>query len=213
MRNTDPVRSSEVSLDRILAASEEEFGRHGYGRTSMASIAARAQVSKELIYHYFERKDLLYAETVNRFGLALWHHLLATEFDRPDALGVIRDFASRVEAFYRDNRHAARLMLDQVFEMGEAFRAETRQISLRAELFKRLDAVLARGVADGCVEPGLTAQRLFFLTISLTVGEMVVSALMPSFAVDPATSSDSLSEIADIMVKVAVSNVKSFDGN
>lgn len=45
---------------QILQAAVEEFGTHGYAMASIVSIAARAGISKPLVYQYFGSKDQLY---------------------------------------------------------------------------------------------------------------------------------------------------------
>ncbi len=204
MSNGDEAaRGTEASLARIYAAAEEEFGRSGYGRTSVQSIASRAGVSKELIYHYFQRKDALYSETINRFGMAFWRHLLATRFRRPDPVAALHEFVRRVGDFYHDNSHAAHFLIDQVFERGKDFRAEPRQIELRKHLFAELDSVLERGRQAGLIDPAMTASRLFFLAVGMTIGDMTVGALLPAFALSPDEQRNARLRVPDLIVRLA----------
>jgi AcrR family transcriptional regulator len=208
MRKQDVAggRRADHSVERIYAAAETEFGRSGLGLTNIDAIAKRACVSKELIYHYFKRKDQLYAETINRFGVSFWNHLLETDFTQSNSLQVVRAFAYRLASFYRDNTHAARFVLDQVFRDGAQFRAERRQVALRTELFGSLTPVLARGVAAGVIDPHMSAPRLFFLAVSVTLGRLAVTSLLCAFQlelpeldyeIDPAL------DVAELVVKLA----------
>lgn len=53
------------SRQRILDAALRLFGRRGYGEASVAAVARSADVSKGLVYHYFDTKrDLLEAVMV-----------------------------------------------------------------------------------------------------------------------------------------------------
>lgn len=54
----------QSSTSRILEAALALFAEEGYDRTSMASIAKKAKVSKGLIYNYFESKEDLLKELV-----------------------------------------------------------------------------------------------------------------------------------------------------
>ncbi|QEC53740.1 TetR family transcriptional regulator [Anseongella ginsenosidimutans] len=47
----------DKSRQKILAAAFELFAEKGYSQTPVDSIAAKANVSKGLIYHYFENKE------------------------------------------------------------------------------------------------------------------------------------------------------------
>lgn len=125
------VRSADDSIERIYRAAEIEFGKEGLGLANVDRIAQRAGVSKQLIYHYFKRKESLYTETVNRIGTSFFKDLLSTDLEHPDPLQVVRDFAYRTTKFYADNNYAARLVLDQVLKGGANFHANRRHIILR----------------------------------------------------------------------------------
>jgi len=47
------VRDREVTVPAILAAAEIEFGTNGFAAARTESIAARANVVKGMIFHYF----------------------------------------------------------------------------------------------------------------------------------------------------------------
>lgn len=50
-------KAQDKSREKILTAAFELFARRGYAQTSVDSIAAKAAVSKGLIYHYFDSKE------------------------------------------------------------------------------------------------------------------------------------------------------------
>ncbi|MFI5496995.1 TetR/AcrR family transcriptional regulator [Actinoplanes sp. NPDC051859] len=52
----------------ILDAAAHEFARKGYARGSTAEVAARAGISKPMIYEYFRSKDGLYLTCVEQAG-------------------------------------------------------------------------------------------------------------------------------------------------
>lgn len=55
----------------ILDAAAEEFGTKGYARGSTAALAARAGITKPMIYEYFSSKDGLYLACLDRAGSRL----------------------------------------------------------------------------------------------------------------------------------------------
>ncbi|MDQ0232072.1 TetR/AcrR family transcriptional regulator [Metabacillus malikii] len=61
------IRNAERTRQNILQAAREEFFDKGYTGTRIESIAKRAGVNKQLIYHYFKGKDELINETINAF--------------------------------------------------------------------------------------------------------------------------------------------------
>ena len=56
----DPAVRDSAAYRRILAAAESCFGTLGFQKTTIVEIAAAAQVSKPLVYRYFESKEHLY---------------------------------------------------------------------------------------------------------------------------------------------------------
>ncbi len=50
----------------ILDAAEDEFAEHGFDGTRMVAIAKRAGVTHGLLHYYFDSKDRLYEEVVDR---------------------------------------------------------------------------------------------------------------------------------------------------
>ncbi|MER6675060.1 TetR/AcrR family transcriptional regulator [Streptomyces sp. NPDC000983] len=55
----------------ILDAAAEEFGRRGHAGGSTRDVAARAGISKPMIYEYFGSKDGLYLACLDRAGSRL----------------------------------------------------------------------------------------------------------------------------------------------
>lgn len=65
------IRDAERTRKKILAAAKEEFFEKGYNGTRVESIAKRAGLNKQLIYHYFKGKDELINETIAEFVTTL----------------------------------------------------------------------------------------------------------------------------------------------
>jgi len=65
------IRNAERTRKLILEAAREEFFEKGYTGARIESIAKRASVNKQLIYHYFKGKDQLINETIDDFIISL----------------------------------------------------------------------------------------------------------------------------------------------
>jgi TetR/AcrR family transcriptional regulator, mexJK operon transcriptional repressor len=66
-RGGRPSRTASKQLgERILDVATQQFLSHGYGATSIESVARRARVSKRTFYHRFENKPALFAAVVHR---------------------------------------------------------------------------------------------------------------------------------------------------
>ena len=94
--------------EQIVHFAVEEFAISGYAGASVAAIAARAGISKPLIYQYFGSKDGLYLVCLHSVAGALLERLEAAERNVDDSV------ASRIYA------------LQAVFEALEPQRAAWR---------------------------------------------------------------------------------------
>src|SRR5580692_10469744 len=74
-------RDRDVTLPAILAAAEIEFATNGFAAARTESIAARANVVKGMIFHYFKCKEGLY-EAVLVHAYQPFSEALDKSFDR-----------------------------------------------------------------------------------------------------------------------------------
>ena len=59
-------RIREEQRERILEAAMKVFAYHGYSETKMSDIAAAAQVSYGLAYHYFANKEAIFTALLQK---------------------------------------------------------------------------------------------------------------------------------------------------
>ena len=66
---------NRLTRRRIMDSALAEFASQGYGASSVNTIAASEQLSKGIIYHYFENKDELYLACVEECFQSLTEYL------------------------------------------------------------------------------------------------------------------------------------------
>lgn len=122
---------------QILDAASSVFGAEGFAGTSVAAVAARAGISKPLIYNYFGSKEGLFTACLHRNG-----SLLADEIERVargDATGIERGLLTLEGIFTTLEPQPSiwRLFFDQTApadgEIQKALEGYTRRITLLAE--------------------------------------------------------------------------------
>lgn len=64
--NREPLTGKAATQERILAAASELFLAKGYGSTTIAQVAARAEVSRATVFWHFSDKESLFRECFNR---------------------------------------------------------------------------------------------------------------------------------------------------
>lgn len=165
-RRYDSPRRREQAADTrraILLAARDLFERQGYGATSVAAIAAGADVAVKTVYLAFETKSGVLR--------ALWNMLLrGDEGDAPVAERAwYREILDEPDPArqLRLNARAARAAKERIAPVLEVIRAAAPSDPDIGTLWERIQrefhanqgAVVASLDAKGALAPGLTARR------------------------------------------------------
>jgi len=86
-------RRAESRPEEILQAALEVLGEHGYRATRLDDVAARAGVTKPLIYHYFQSKDDLVHRALE------WRLVQILSGMRDELEGMEAGWEARVRSF------------------------------------------------------------------------------------------------------------------
>ena len=139
------TRDREVTVPAILAAAEIEFATHGFTAARTESIAARANVVKGMIFHYFKSKEGLFEAVLERayqpFSEAL-DKSLDKSLSATDALLTFVD--QFLAAMEERPLSPAIFLLESIQSGGE----HLRKLGMPS-LFARVEALLKRGIAAG----------------------------------------------------------------
>jgi len=151
---------------QIVAFAVDEFAARGYAGASMVAIAARAGISKPLIYQYFGSKDGLYLVCLRHVSDGLLARLEQAEDEVDDSvLSRIHPLRAIFEAL-EPQRGAWRMLFDpsmptggEITHAANDYRARTTAIAasgsarfLRARgIRSRLDASALTAVWMGLV--------------------------------------------------------------
>ncbi|WP_179394864.1 TetR/AcrR family transcriptional regulator [Lacticaseibacillus absianus] len=120
---------------RILAASQHEFATHGYRDAKTDDIAAAADVSKGLVFHYFGSKANLYLQTVQ----ATFDKIMAVA-----DLSVWQDSTDLREMVARATRYKLQLQLTYPEEFTLAMAAYAESGNLPEGLRGKVQAIWQR---------------------------------------------------------------------
>ncbi len=139
--------------DRILHAAMARIKHYGYGKTTMAEIAADCDMSPGNIYRFFEAKIDI-AESIARQHYAAEHAELAAIARKKD---IPADKRLR-EIFFKRMRDSYRLFEDnaKILEVAEVLVRERPLFANEQMALERvfLIALLEEGVETGLFAPG-----------------------------------------------------------
>lgn len=86
---------------RIMERALAEFSAQGYGASSINTICAAQDISKGIVYHYFETKDGLFLACVGECFQRLTQYIRENMPEREDAESSLEDYFSvRAKFFY-----------------------------------------------------------------------------------------------------------------
>jgi TetR/AcrR family transcriptional regulator len=140
--------SDTTSRDQILDAAERLFAAQGFARTTIKQIGREAGVNSALLYYYFEDKERLYREVLQR----LVADLVARTVSRLAAEGPpkerLRAFLEAQAETLAGNPHFPRLLVRELAESDAAHAVEQIQL-IAATTFRRLCDLIVEGQRAG----------------------------------------------------------------
>jgi TetR/AcrR family transcriptional regulator len=139
------TRDREVTVPAILAAAEIEFATHGFAAARTESIAARANVVKGMIFHYFKSKEGLFEAVLER-AYQPFSDALDKSIDKNlSATDALLTFVERLlDAMAEKPLSPAILVLESIQGQGE----HVRKLGMPS-LYLRVETLLKRGIAAG----------------------------------------------------------------
>ena len=116
---------------KILDAARVEFGKNGFGETSIVGITRRAKVALGTFYTYFDSKEALFSALVRDMSGQVGEAVAPALVDAEDALDVERRALAAFLDFARDHREVYRIIDEAEFVDPEGFRAHYEAIAKR----------------------------------------------------------------------------------
>ena len=138
-------RDRDVTIPAILAAAEIEFATNGFAAARMESIAARANVVKGLIFHYFKCKEGLYEAVLVRAYQRFIEALDKSLDKNVSATDALLTFVERLLAAMTEHPLSPVIfMLESIQGGGEQF----RKLGMPS-LYSQVEVLLKNGIASG----------------------------------------------------------------
>ena len=119
------------SRQKIQDAAFELFAKRGYANTSISAIAQKADISKGLIYHYFDSKEAILD--------AIFHQWVeATDYimefsDDLSANQKLRQMINELFTFIKENPESSRLLTVLALQPDAiaALKSQVKQVTLK----------------------------------------------------------------------------------
>ncbi len=109
---------------RIMDGALAEFSKQGYGASSINTICAAQDISKGIVYHYFETKDALFLACVAECFQRLTEYIRANMIEQGDTGFCLEEYFAIRTRFFRSYPVYQRIFCEAVVSPPEHLRAE-----------------------------------------------------------------------------------------
>ena len=142
---------------RIMDSALAEFSKQGYGASSINTICAAQDISKGIVYHYFETKDALFLACVEECFQRLTEYIRANLVKQGEAGFRLEEYFAIRTRFFRSDPVYQRIFCEAVISPPAHLCAEIQACrqafdGLNIQILKQLLAPLS-------LRPGISEEE------------------------------------------------------
>ncbi|WP_285426186.1 MULTISPECIES: TetR/AcrR family transcriptional regulator [unclassified Pseudomonas] len=156
----------EKTRDGILQAAVAEFVAQGLSGARVDAIAERTQTSKRMIYYYFNSKEQLYSEVLEKLYGDIRHTESSLNLDVLAPAQAIKRLVEFTFDHHDRNVDFVRIVCIENIHNGENVKQSPTIRALSQHVLQALDETLRRGEKEGAFRPGVQAVDLHMLISS-----------------------------------------------
>lgn len=153
----DPERTKRA----ILEAATAEFVSKGFAGASVNEIAARANVNKRMLYHYYGKKDELYIAVIEKIYASLRAAQSQLDLAGLSPVEAIERMILFTWDYYLKHPELLRIMSAENMENAKYVTRSTQISNFNAPLMTVLQGVLDRGVREGVFRRDIDPMQLY----------------------------------------------------
>lgn len=161
------VRDAGATKLRILAAARVEFADHGYMGARVDRIARTARANKRLLYYYIGNKEALYLATLERAYADIRSAERELRLEELQPVAAIERLVRFTWAYFNANPSFMALLNTENLHRARHL-VKSRQIpDMNSTVVAIVGRILAKGVRQGVVRPGIDPLQLYISIASL----------------------------------------------
>lgn len=157
-----------ATIRQIIKSARHEFAENGLEKTNVQKIAERAGVTKQLVYHYYQSKEQLFACVLDESSDDAMSTMTALELDHIRPTEALRLMLSHMFDLYQDDPELASLATEGIRFHDSHTTPRNRFVDLGPTLTQKMRSIIERGIGTGEFETRLNPD-LIFATASLMV--------------------------------------------
>lgn len=144
-------QTRSTSKQAILDAAQDLLARHGYAGLSMRELALESGLAKATIYHYFQDKEEIFRQVLERDMRTVHEHVIAAMAKEESCLARLRAVIYTYFSLMHARRTIIMGVLREVHENKQLFREV--MCSHRRTHLSPLMALIQQGVDEGLFRP------------------------------------------------------------
>jgi AcrR family transcriptional regulator len=156
----------EKTRDGILQAAVAEFVAQGLSGARVDAIAERTQTSKRMIYYYFNSKEQLYSEVLEKLYGDIRLTESSLELDVLEPMAAIQRLVEFTFDHHDRNVDFVRIVCIENIHNGDNVKQSSTIRALSQHVLQALDETLRRGEQEGVFRKGVQAVDLHMLISS-----------------------------------------------
>ena len=156
----------EKTRDNILQAAIVEFVAQGLSGARVDAIAERTHTSKRMIYYYFNSKEQLYAEVLEKLYGDIRRTETGLNLDALEPMQAIQRLVEFTFDHHDRNVDFVRIVCIENIHNGENVKQSPTIRALSQNIVETLDKLLRRGESEGIFRQGVDAIDLHLMISS-----------------------------------------------
>ena len=168
------MEKTQATAEKILDVAERLFASQGFSSTTIKTIAAESKQNSALIYYYYDSKETLYRQVLERVigRIAAEAGSRITPASSPE--DVVRAVIQSQVAVLTANPHLPILLARELIDW-KAAHAEPAIRALSSGLFERLRSAIESGQQEGVFSADVNP-RFAAISIVAQVGYLVLAS-------------------------------------
>lgn len=149
---------NQQTRQRIMDSALAEFSKQGYGASSINTICAAQGISKGIVYHYFETKDVLFLACVSECFQYLTEYIRANMIKQGDMECCLEEYFAIRTRFFQAYPVYQRIFCEAVISPPAHLQAE---IQACKQDFEELNVqILGQLLAPLSLRPGISKDEV-----------------------------------------------------
>lgn len=155
------VPGRAASREVLLEAAREIFAARGLEGARVDEIARKASVNKQLVYHYFESKDGLYAAVLEHVYGEIRRFEQDLDLSRYPAEEAMRRLVEFSFDYLAEHPDFVSLLADENTHKGRHLQGSPRVEEVNRPIVDLIGSTLRRGEAEGVFRKGLDPLHVY----------------------------------------------------